>query len=322
MENKTKKINTIFIGTPNFAVPGLQALVKDSLFNVSFVITQIDKKIGRKHILSESPVKQFAKKHNINILQAVKISEIFKEIEQENPDLIVVTAYGQLIPKNILDLPKYGCINIHASLLPKYRGAACIQAAISNLDKKTGLTIMKMDTGLDTGPIIYQEEINIKKTDDAETISQNLAKLSASILTNVLKKYINRNIKETAQDNNLSTYVGLIKKEDGLINYNQNADKVDAHIRAMSPWPGAYSFLDNTKIKIIETGGVIDINSHSMAELFIKDTDLFVQCKKDSVQISKVQIPGKNIISSDDFIRGYARLLGKQFSQIKAPTHQ
>lgn len=314
MGNKEKKINTIFIGTPDFAVPGLKGLINDDLFDVQLVITQIDKKIGRKQIVSEPAVKKTALNHKIPLSQPLKIIDAYNKIVALKPDLIIVIAYGQIIPKNILDLPKYACINVHASLLPKYRGAACIQAAILNQDKTTGLTIMKMDTGLDTGPIIHQEIINIQDGDTAGILFNKLAKLNQKILPNILKQYINKKITERVQDNSMASYVGIIKKENGKIDWDKSAESIDAQIRAMSPWPGSYSVLENTKIKIVEAGAILKINNYNLGELFINDTILAVQCKTDAIEIKKIQISGKKIITSQDFIHGYTKLIGKQFT--------
>jgi methionyl-tRNA formyltransferase len=314
MGNKEKTISTIFIGTPDFAVPGLQSLIDDDFFAVDLVITQKDKKIGRKQSLNKPAVKKLAEEHKITILQPSKISNIYDEIKTLKPDLIVVIAYGQIIPQNILDLPKHACINVHASLLPKYRGAACIQAAILNRDKTTGLTIMKMDAELDTGPIIYQKSINIKKDDTAGTLFDKLAEMSQNILPSALKKYIHREITEAKQDDSLSSYVGMMKKEDGKIDWNKSAKVIEAQIRAMSPWPGSYSILDDIKIKIIKAGEIIEINKYENGKLFIDDKALFVQCEIDALEIKQIQVSGKKVVSASDFIHGYAKFIGKQFS--------
>jgi len=314
MGNKEKNINTVFIGTPDFAVPSLQSLIDDDFFNVNLVITQKDKKIGRKQILSKTAVKQLAEQYNITVLQALKIIDIYDKLKALNPDLIIVTAYGQIIPEDILNIPKYGCINVHASLLPKYRGAACIQAAILNQDKTTGLTIMKMNAGLDTGPIIHQEIINIKKDDTAGILFDKLAKLSQEILPSVLKKYINKEITAIEQDNSKASYVGMIKKEDGKINWNKSANSIESQIKAMSPWPGSYSILDNIKIKIVEAGEIIKINKYASGELFINDNTLAIQCGTDALKIKQIQISGKKVVLASAFVHGYAKFIGKQFN--------
>ncbi|MBU4601071.1 methionyl-tRNA formyltransferase, partial [Patescibacteria group bacterium] len=216
MSYKNKKIQTIFIGTPDFAVPSLKALVKDDYFDVAGVITQPDKPVGRKQILTPPPVKAEAEKYRIPVFQPQRISNFKFPIS--HIDLIVISAYAQLIPKEILSIPKYGCINVHGSLLPKYRGAAVIQAPILNNDKKTGVTVMKMDAGLDTGPILSQAKIAIRQTDNSGILYDKLSAIGAGLLIKTLKKYINGEIKPMPQDEKKASYVGVLKKKDGKIN--------------------------------------------------------------------------------------------------------
>ena len=185
-----KKIKTIFIGTPDFGIPVLISLISDKNFDILGVITQPDKKVGRQQILTETPIKKIASSYNIKVWQPKKLKEFADEIKKLEPDLIVVVAYAQILPKAILEIPKYSCINIHGSLLPKYRGAACIQAAILNGDEETGITIMKMDEGLDTGPIIAQEKIAIETNDTGEKIFNKLSELAVEKAAPIILDYI------------------------------------------------------------------------------------------------------------------------------------
>ncbi len=313
MPKQAKKINTIFIGTSDFSISGLQSLLDDDFFNIGLVISQKDKKIGRKHVLTETPVKKLAKKYHIPILQPSKITDVYDEIKKQKPDLIIVVAYGQILTKKILDLPKYGCINVHASLLPKYRGSSCIQAALINQDAETGISIIKMDEGLDTGPIIHQEKIKIQKNDTAGILFEKLSNLTYNILSKILKEYINGNLKLKNQNNKKASFVGILKKNDGKINWNEKASKIEASIRAMSPWPSSFSFLGDVKIKIIKTGDILKINEYKTGQLFIKNNILAVQCASNALQIKELQISGKRAVKAKDFVHGYARYIGKKF---------
>jgi len=304
-------IKTIFIGTPDFALPGLRALIADPMFEVVGVVTQPDKPVGRKQILTKPPVKTEAKKHNIPTHQPSRISDLRSTI-YENVDLIVVIAYSQIIPKKILNAPKYGVINVHGSLLPVCRGAACIQWPIINGDKKTGVTIMKMDKGLDTGPILAQKSIPIKSNDTTGSLFEKISKLGAEILIPTLKDYISGKIKPIAQDETKANYVGMIKKSDGLIDFKKPAVEVERFIRAMTPWPGAFSEIVDRRseikkiIKILSVRhNTLDINQFKAGEMFEHDGALAVQCGKNALIIEKIQVAGKKPISGSDFVKGY-----------------
>lgn len=315
MEKKDKKINIVFIGTPDFGVPTLKMLINDSNFNILGVITQTDKKVGRKHVLTPSPIKEEAIKNNLKVWQPERIKNF--DIPAKNIDFIIVIAYGQIIPKNILELPKYGCINIHGSLLPKYRGAACIQEAIKNGDKKTGVTIMKMDEHLDTGPILTQSEINISPNDTTGTVYEKISKLGAEILIPTLRKYINNEIKPNEQNDSASSYVGLLKKSDGEINWSKTAIEIERFIRAMNPWPGAFAFAqsktENSKSKkiiIISTKPeIFNFDKFKPGDFFAHNGDLLVQCGKDSLMIDRIQPEGKKVMDAKSFLNGYPDLI-------------
>jgi methionyl-tRNA formyltransferase len=308
-----QKINTVFISTPDFGVPALQSLIKDNDFAITAVISQPDKKIGRKQILTAPPIKTEALKNNIPVYQPNKIRDLDLQILKDI-DLIIVIAYAQIIPPSILELPKFGCINIHASLLPKYRGAACIQAAILNGDTETGLSIIKMDKGLDTGPIIYQEKININKDDTTGIVFTKLATMSGQILPTIIKKYISEELKPKAQDNDRATYVGMLKKSNGKIDWHKTANEIERFIRAMHPWPGANSTvnyqLQITNLKIISTEhSVLGINHHKPGTLFVDNNKLCVQCGKDALVIKQLQLEGKKDLTDKEFLNGHQRLI-------------
>ena len=208
-------MNCIFIGTPRFGLPCLKALINDNDINVIAVITQPDRPAGRKQAVDFLPIKKEALKNAIPVLQPEKIKIIKEQIINLKPDIIVVAAYAQIIPQGILDIPKYGCINVHGSLLPKYRGASCVQAAILNGDKKSGVTIMKMEASLDTGPIIVLKEIEIKNDFTSGDLYDKISLLAGEILVPTIKAYVKGDIKETPQDNSKASYAPMLKKENG-----------------------------------------------------------------------------------------------------------
>ncbi|PIV51003.1 methionyl-tRNA formyltransferase [Candidatus Falkowbacteria bacterium CG_4_9_14_3_um_filter_36_9] len=323
MKNNKNKISIVFIGTSDFGIPSLNALIKGELFDIIGVITQPDKKAGRGQILAPPPIKIAAIKNNIPIWQPAKISnfpachrlclrQMAGRFQISKIDLIVLVAYAQIIPKKMLNIPKYGIINIHPSLLPKYRGAACVQAAIKNGDKETGVTIMKLNDGLDTGPILFQNKIKIDNSDTAGILFDKLAKISSEILIPTLKGYINGYIKPRVQDNTKASYVGILKRNDGLINWHQPADVVERFIRAMTPWPSAFSKINNKILKISEVEHQpLKINKYKTGELFLDNNQLAVQCGEDALAIKKLQLSGKKEMLAEEFIRGHKNFIGK-----------
>ncbi len=307
-----KKIRTIFIGTPDFAVPSLKALTKDKFFNIIAVITQTDKKAGRKQIITSPPIKTEAKKYNIPILQPIKIKDITSDIKKLKPNIVIVAAYAQLFSEELLTIPKFGFINVHGSLLPKYRGASCIQAAILNGDKETGITIMKIDAGLDSGPILAQKSIPIESNDNSESLSNKLSNLGVKMLIPIIKDYISGKIKLVLQDEKRASYVKTLKKQDGRINWKRPALELECFIRAMTPWPSAYSEVKrNAILKIIEVEhSPVKINDHKVGEIFLYDSKLTVQCGQNALIIKKLQLAGKKEMTAEEFINGYSNFIG------------
>lgn len=311
-----EKIKTIFIGTPAFAIPALKTLLEDDYFDIIAVVTQPDKKAGRKQIITPPPIKLEAQKNNILVLQPERIKNFVPQISELKPDLIILAAYAQIIPESILEIPKYGAINIHGSLLPKYRGASCVQGAILEGDSETGATIMKMDKGLDTGPILAQSRVEISSEDTAESLLVKISEAGAEILPAVLKKYISGEIKPEVQDDSRANYVGILKKEDGKINWIDQAEKIERFIRAMSPWPSAFTSLElkgkSLKLKVLEAENkILDINKYKIGELFLDNKDLAVQCGQGALIIKRLQLEGKKETSVEEFLRGHQDLIGK-----------
>lgn len=307
------KINTIFIGTPDFGLPAFKALLNDGLFNIVAAVTQPDKKVGRKQVIASPAIKIEALKRGIPVWQPDRIRDFVWPIA--DIDLILVAAYAQIIPEKILDWPKYGCINIHGSLLPLYRGAACVQQAIIDGQEKTGITIMKMDAGLDTGAIIAQKEIPISDNDTAGSLYQKLAHLAGENILPIIKDFIAGNIMPQAQDNARATYVKMLKKEAGRIDWNKPALDIERFIRAMHPWPGAFSKLNDGQIvKIIKASGTtLNINKHEIGTLFSIEKKLAVQCGHDAIEILELQLEGKKAISGEQFLNGYSNLIDRMF---------
>lgn len=306
-----QKIKTIFIGTSNFAVPSLNVLAKNNLLDITAVITKLDKKTGRRQLLTQSPVKITALKNNLKVYQPEKIKEFSQEIKKLEPDLIIVISYGQILPVEIINAPRYGSVNVHGSLLPRYRGASCIAAAILNGDEETGISIIKMDEGVDSGPIIFQKSAVVLGNDTAATLHDRLSLLAAEVIVPVLKDYVGGKITPIAQNEHNACYAKTLKKSDGKINWKSSAREVERFIRAMNPWPVAFSLWRDKTLKIIEVKQmVLNINNHKIGEIFRHNSETAVRCGKDSLVILKVQLEGKKVLSVEDFLRGHADFIG------------
>jgi methionyl-tRNA formyltransferase len=246
-------VSIIFFGTPEFAVSSLASLI-NSGEELRIVVTQTDKVKGRGHSLSATPVKIAAIEAGLNVLQPRRLTDesFLREISSPRPEYIVVVAYGKVLPKEVLDIPEGGCINVHASLLPKYRGAAPISRAIMNGDEKTGVTTMLMDEGLDTGPVLLRREVAIDKSDTAGSLSSKLAAVGSSLLIETLRALRMGSIKPIAQSGDAS-YAPPLNKRDGLIDWSRSAVEICDFIRAMQPWPGAYCFVNKERVILLES---------------------------------------------------------------------
>jgi len=298
-------IRTIFMGTPEFALPGLKSLIEAPDFDIVGVFAQTDKPVGRQQLLTPPPVKKLAQQHNLTIFQPEKIRTEVETIKNLQPDLIVVIAYGKIIPQEILDIPKYNCINVHASLLPKYRGAACLNAPILNGDKETGITIMQMEAGLDTGPILRQTKTNLHGQETLPLVHDKLAALAGEMLVTALRDWIQGKIKPQPQDNSQASYIKTLKKEDGKIDWSKPAIEIERMVRAFSPWPGTYSSYQNKIVKIIAVENKpLTVNNHKTGEIFLIDNKLAIQCGQEALVILKLQLEGKKIMNSAEFLRG------------------
>lgn len=304
------KIKLLFLGTPSFAVNSLSALLGDDFFEVVGVITQPDRPVGRSKELVMPPVKRYSLEHGLAVYQPDRVRNFVTEIRELKPDIIVVVAYGQIIPEEILAIPRYGCINVHGSLLPKYRGAAVVQAPILNGDEETGVTIMLMDTGLDTGPILSQEKIILDRKETTATLFPKLSELGAQLLIPTLKKYINGQIFPKQQNNELASKVGLLRKEHGQIDWTKSAVEIERQVRAMYPWPAAWTRWNDKTLKIISTQHTpININQYGPGMAFIHNNELAIQCGINALIITQLQLEGKSEMKSSDFLLGNSNII-------------
>lgn len=296
-------LNITFFGTDIFAKIILEELIKK--FNVSLIITKPDEKVGRKQTVEESKIAKFAKENNIKCLKPTKLKDIKQELEQNNSDIFIVAEYGKIIPEDIINIPKYKTINIHGSILPKYRGASPIQYSLLNGDKTTGITIMQMDKEMDHGNIIKIKEVKIDENDDQITLREKLAIQGAKTIIELLEtKTLPLESKE--QDHNKATYTKLIEKNDGLIKDSDKAESIICKFKAYKLWPGIFLIDNNKRIKITDidykiytlesTDKIINNFVIRNKELFLKDT------KNNLVKVNKLQIEGKNEIKDIDYI--------------------
>lgn len=298
-------MKVIYMGTPLFSLAPLKAL-KDNGFDVPLLITQPDRKRGRKMQITYSELKTYALDNDIEVYQPedVNSEESIAKIKNTDADVIVVASYGQIIKEEILYMKKFHSINIHASLLPKYRGAAPVQAAIMNEDAVTGITLMKMSKGLDTGNILMKREIPIAADDKADTLTMKLSELGAEMIV----EYLN-NLHEldegTAQDDDKSSYVKMIRKEDAFLDFSESASKVEHMIRAMQPWPVAFTRYKGENMKLF---GAKIVDKTSEAEpgtiLDVSDDGMLVKCNDNAILISEIQMPNKKRMMIKDYIRG------------------
>jgi methionyl-tRNA formyltransferase len=297
-------MNIIFMGTPGFAVPSLDILLKNN-YNISAVVTVPDKKKGRGLQFSFSEVKKFASGTNLNILQPDNLNEesFISEINNLNPDVIVVVAF-RILPEEIFLIPKFGTFNLHASLLPKYRGAAPINRAIINGEKITGVTTFFLQKSVDTGNIILQKETEIEDSDNAGTLHDKLSLLGAQAVLETVKIIESGNVKTFSQDESLATKAPKIFKEDCRVNWNQTSEVIRNLIRGLSPYPGAYSTLENKIFKIFSSELTSFPSNSEPGELYIKDKHLYVNTSDNLLRLNEVQPEGKRKLSSLEFING------------------
>ena len=296
-----KDKNIVFMGTPEFSVPVLEMLIEKT--NVIMVVTQPDKEVGRKKELVFSPVKKVAMEHKISVFQPVRIRKDYEALKELDIDLIVTCAYGQIIPKEVLDLPKRGCVNVHASILPKYRGSAPIQWAIMNGDKKTGVTIMYMDEGMDTGDIIKCCEIPILDTDNVGTMHDKLSILGRDTLESVLDNLLNGIVIGIKQTDDY-TMAPMIKREDERLNFKDDGVNIINKIRALNPWPLANIVIDGKEIKVIEAEFIPGSSKGKGKVVEVTKNRFGISCNDGIIYLKRVKPFGKKEMDINSFING------------------
>lgn len=297
-----KELKIVYMGTPEFSVGPLREIIKD--YDVELVVTQPDKEVGRKKILTPSKVKELALEKGIKVFQPTKIREDYQEVLDIKPDLIVTCAYGQIIPKEILEYPKYGCINIHASLLPEYRGGAPIHHAVIDGKDKTGITIMYMNEKMDEGDILYQKEINILDSDNTSSMFNKLSALGSEMIREFIPRLINGDITPIKQDNNKATYAYNITKEDEKIDFNDTSLNIFNKIRGLSEIPGGYAFLDNKRVKIFNSRIGKDNKGIPGEIINIYEDGIGVRTKDSEIILTDIQIEGKVREQVKDYLNG------------------
>lgn len=304
-------VKVVFMGTPDFSVPCLQVLIETQ--NVAGVVTQPDRPAGRGRHLRMSPVKQLAIDAGVPVYQpkTLRSEEAAGLLHEWDPEIIVVAAFGQILQPHVLELPAHGCLNVHASLLPRWRGASPIQHAIMAGDKKTGITLMKMDAGLDTGPIFVSKALPITDDDTAATLHDRLAELGARLLSRSLEGILSGDLAAEPQDERLATYAPMIKKEDGQLDWQKSGIELDRQIRAMTPWPGAFTSWQGRHLKILQAapGRLKPLSGKPGQIVTVKDA-VFVITGDGALKLDTIQLAGKKAINAEDFLRGHPDFSG------------
>jgi methionyl-tRNA formyltransferase len=299
-------VRVVFLGTPEFAVPSLEALAGEH--DVAAVFTQPDRPKGRGNQLAESPVKVAARGLGITVYQPERVRrpESVELLRGLAADLMVVVGYGQIIPQNIIDLPRHGILNVHASLLPKYRGAAPIQWAIANGEAETGVTIMQIDAGLDTGDMLRKERVSIGPEETAPELSARLAPLGAALLGEAIREIAAGTISRERQNSAEATLAPILKKEDGLIDWHLPAARIDSHLRGFTPWPGAYTTFRGQQLSIMRAKPVNEESGLSSGRLRAAKRRLFAGCgEHTTLELLEVQPAGKKRMNAEAFLNGY-----------------
>ena len=296
--------SVVFFGTQEFATTVLGGLLANPLFKIVAVITQPDRPVGRKKIMTAPPVKILANAKNIPVLQPETLKDfIFPNIPV--PDFGIVAQYGNIIPQRILDWPTSGLINTHTSLLPKYRGASPVQAALLNGDSVTGLTIMQMDKGLDTGPILIQEKIAIAPDDKYPEVEKHLAEIAVPNLVKAMQGLVNGSIKPIVQDNSLTSTCGKLDRDSGRADWSKSGTTIYNTFRALYPWPGMWTTWENNRLKLLD----LKPTEKNLApgQVLIENNCLFIGTSSEAIEVLHLQLEGKSAVSAKDFIAGYQR---------------
>lgn len=304
------------MGTPEFGAVILEKLCQ-SEYKPVLVVTAPDKPVGRKLILTPPPVKITAQKYGIPVRQPEKISSLKSEISDLKPGLVIVASFGRILPKEILELPKYGCLNLHPSLLPQYRGATPIQSTVLDGCEKTGVSVILMDEKMDHGPIVAQKTLAMEKQETAVSLFGKLAELSADLILETIPKWLGNEIKARQQDESRATFTRILTKEDGRIDWRRPAEEIERKIRAFNPWPGTYCLANNKIFKILEADVLIQTENGPFGpagKTYLASNDkIAVLTGKDFLIIEKLQLAGKKETTVADFLKGHLDFVGMIF---------
>ena len=302
----------IFMGTPDFAAASLEALIA-SRHEIQAVVTQPDKPKGRKGELTPSPVKVVAEGKGIKVYQPLKVrdEEFVKTLRAYNPDVMVVVAFGQIIPLSILKMPKYGCVNIHGSLLPKYRGAAPIQWAVLDGEKETGITTILMDEGIDTGDILLKKTIQIDTDETSGSLFDKLMALGAKAILETLDELEKGSLTPTKQGESPTAYAKMLTKAMGLIDFTKSAKELDCFVRGMDPWPSAYTLLAGKTLKLWKVR-VVEGSGKAGSVIGIDKESFTIACGEGAIEVLEVQLEGKKRMSAGDFLKGSSLNIGQE----------
>lgn len=305
------KIKTIFFGTQEFAVTILQGMIDSGIFDIDLVITQPDQPVGRKQILTPPPVKVLAEKFGLKVEQPKTLKNY--ELGIRNYDIGVCCQYGLIIPENILNTPKFGTLNVHTSLLPKYRGASPIQTALMNGVTETGVTIMRMDAGMDTGPILTQKTVTIDENENYTTLNEKLAKIAVLELLEAIPPYISGELLPQAQDNTKATYTKILTREDGKIDWLKSANEIYNQYRGLTPWPGVWTTRNEKRVKLLKiepnTKYQIPDTTAQHGSWIMEQNKIFIICGNGAIEILELQLEGSKAMESKSFINGFKKYL-------------
>lgn len=305
------KRRLILAGTPAFARVIFERIIRSQDYLIIAIYTAPDRRSGRGRKLQFSPVKQLALEYQIPIFQpdSLKSEAVQQQIKQLVPDLMIVVAYGYILPPAILEAPSFECINVHASMLPRWRGAAPIHRAIEAGDKNTGITIMQMDAGLDTGPILLQAPLPIDSKDNSGSLNEKLAELGGELLFDALKKLFNGHLERREQDAEQATYAPKVTPSEALIDWNQRATQLELKVRAMYPSPGAYTFIAGSRVKLGDAQAEADSSSDlAPGTIVATDESIRVQCQRGQLRINQLQLAGKTMVNAQAAVQGYRSL--------------
>lgn len=303
--NDMNRTKIVFMGTPDFAVPVLEMLIEN--YDVVLVVTKPDKPVGRKQILTPSPIKEVALKHQIPVFQPIKIREDYEAILEVKPDLIITCAYGQIIPKVVLDAPTIACLNVHASLLPKYRGGAPIHKALMEGEKETGITLMYMDVGMDTGDMIAKKTLKIEDSDNVGTLHEKLSKMGADLLKEELPSILDGTNHREVQNESEATYAYNIKREEEHLDFSKSGKEIINQIRGLNPWPTAHFLLSDKEYKVLEANFVKKETKDPGVITDITKDAIGISCQDGIVYITKIKPFGKSIMNTKDYLNGISK---------------